>query len=109
MPAFDMFLPRGAGKVVASMRPCYNDFWNSQGLDQRIDAEMLARLVNARAIYSAILYQSFAAETDFVQIGNWNEVIRCVEDLLCADSGGIDGMEPSDSLNWHFLVDPENA
>ena len=104
VPAFELFLPKRVGRVIACWRPCYDDVWVRHESNCQLEEYLYNELVKPGRMVSATLFQTFARDGEGVRILGWEDALSRLDQFSDADSGWITGLDADDALNWHCLV-----
>jgi hypothetical protein len=104
LPAFERFLPKKVGRVIACWRPCYDDVWVRHGSACQLEEYLYKELAKPGKVVSATLFQTFAHDGEGVRVLGWEDVLSRLDQFSNADSGWITGLDADDALNWHCLV-----
>ncbi|MCX5969048.1 MAG: hypothetical protein NTV57_15735 [Cyanobacteria bacterium] len=107
LPAVELFLPKGEGKAIASYRPCYDDIWEHENGDMFIEKNLLKRLSKCQKIVSAEYSQSFCDSDRVIKITGWEDIVNRLGEYYDISGGWINGLECTDKLSWHLVLDPQ--
>lgn len=106
-PQIERFLPKGQGKVIASYRPCYNYLWSRDGDKGYIEKDLLKSLEKCSRLVFVEYQQVFIEDGCPVILEGWNDIVCQIDRYTSVSDGWISGLNFSDKLNWHLLLDTQ--